>query len=139
MELITYQPGNGPVSICGFSIVPGPGEERYVILHELPENPGIPAGSAPAVVLESLLDKYSPRIGKPPLDHVRWFVHLFGPEDGISDSFTEAAVEVRGNPVLGFEVRFLAWRDVDSAALRHLRRSLEWLGDDGVYGCFNID
>jgi len=53
---------------------------------------------------------------------VRWFAHLFGPEDGIPDSFTEARLEIRGNPVLGFEFRFL-----------------EWLGDDGVYGCFNID
>lgn len=139
MELIAYQPGNGPVSLCGFSIVPGPGDGRYVILHELPENPGLPASAAPGTALERLLDAYSSRIGKPPLGHVRWFVHLFGPEDGIPDSFTEAAVEIRGNPVQGFEVRFLEWRDVDSTVLRHLRRSLEWLGDDGVYGCFNID
>ncbi len=139
MDLIAFHPVRGPVSVCGFSIVPGPDQEQYVILHDLPENPGLPAAAVPGAALESLLDEHSPRIGKPPLDKVRWFVHLFGPEDGIPDSFTEALVEIRGNPVLGFEVRFMEWRDVDAATLRHLRRSLEWLGDDGVYDCFNID
>lgn len=139
MDLIAYQPERGPRSVCGFSIVPGPGDEKYLLLHELPENPGLPAAAAPETALASLLDEHSPRLGKPPFSGVRWFVHLFGPEDGIPDSFTELAAEIRGNPVLGFEVRVLEWRDVDSPTLRHLRRSLEWLGDDGVYGCFQID
>jgi hypothetical protein len=60
MDLIAFRPVNGPVSVCGFSIVPGPEQDRYVILHDLPENPGLPAAVVPGAALESLLDAFPP-------------------------------------------------------------------------------
>lgn len=140
MHILQYLPGGVP-SLFGLSVVPAnqPGK-LFVVLHELPENPGVAVSDAVELAAQIVLNEFPAPLGPASVDDLRWVLKMFGTEDGVSDRFDEARLEIGGDPWSGFSAMLAEWLDLDRFTLRHIRNELELRGDDlEAYGCFNID
>lgn len=140
MHILQYLPGGIP-SLFGLSVIPDkqPGK-LFVILHELPENPGVGVSDAVALAAQVVLNEFPEPLGSASLDDLRWILKFFGTEDGVSDIFDEVRLEIGGDRWSGFAATLADWLELDRPTLHHIRRELELRGEDlEAYGCFNID
>lgn len=141
MQILNLATGFPRPTICAYSVIPSPdGASHMVILHELPENPGLPIAKITERLVEHVLDELAPHFGSDECRGLRWIEHYMGMEDGMPEAYIELTIDLEGTRYPGFQASMQDHQPVPPAITRHIRRQLERLGIDvDTYGRFNID
>ncbi|MBS4098006.1 MAG: hypothetical protein KGZ83_14345 [Sulfuricella sp.] len=140
MHILQYLPGGIP-SLFGLSVIPAaqPGK-LFVVLHDLPENPGVGVSDAVALAAQVVLNEFSEPLGPAAVEDLRWILKFFGAKEGVSGAFDEVRLEIGGDRWSGFAAKLADWLELDRSTSHHIRRELELRGEGmEAYGGFNID